>query len=85
MPLDSLDEDGLPKNPDLQLMQWRFMLTVDETLGVNKDETWDNLLQAIKENGDNLTHGCRLYSFDRILLPSLPPSLLPLTRYDFIL
>lgn len=55
MPLDGLDEDGLPKNPDLQLMQWRFLLTVDDVLGVNKDETWDNLLQAVKENGENST------------------------------
>ena len=55
MPLDGLDEGGLPKNPDLQLMQWRFLLTVDDVLGVNKDETWDNLLQAVKENGESLT------------------------------
>ena len=55
MPLDGLDEGGLPKNPDLQLMQWRFLLTVDDVLGVNKDETWDNLLQAVKENGESLS------------------------------
>ena len=52
MPIEVLDEDGLPKNPDLQLVQWRFLLSVDETMGVNKDDVWANLLQAIKENGE---------------------------------
>lgn len=50
MPLEGIDEDGLPKNPDLQLMQWRFLLTA-ETTGVDKDAIWESLLQAIKENG----------------------------------
>lgn len=52
MPMDVLDEDGLPKNPDLQLMQWRFLLTVDDSTGVNKSSTWEKLLDAIKENGE---------------------------------
>ena len=52
MPIEVLDEDGLPKNPDLQLVQWRFLLSVDETMGVNKDDVWASLLQAIKENGE---------------------------------
>lgn len=50
MPIEGLDEEGLPKNPDLQLMQWRFLLTVDESMGVNKEEIWENLMQAVKEN-----------------------------------
>lgn len=51
MPLEGIDEDGLPKNPDLQLMQWRFLLTA-ETTGIDKDAIWESLLQAIKENGE---------------------------------
>ena len=51
MPLEGVDEDGLPKNPDLQLMQWRFLLSVDDRMGVNKDSIWEKLLEAIKENG----------------------------------
>ena len=50
MPLNEMDEDGLPKNPDLQLMQWRFLLAVDVRMGVNKNATWEKLLEAIKEN-----------------------------------
>ena len=51
MPIDGVEEDGLPKNPDLQLMQWRFLLTVDEAMGINKNDTWEKLLHAVKENG----------------------------------
>lgn len=50
MPIEGLDEEGLPKNPDLQLMQWRFLLTVDDSMGVNKEEIWEKLMQAVKEN-----------------------------------
>lgn len=52
MPVGAIDEDGLPKNPDLQLMQWRFLLMADETMGINKDDAWENLLRAVKENGE---------------------------------
>lgn len=55
MPLEGIDEDGLPKNPDLQLMQWRFLLT-SETADIDKDAIWESLLQAIKENGELVTH-----------------------------
>ena len=51
MPVDAVDEEGLPKNPDLQLMQWRFLLSVDDSVGVNKNDAWEKLLEAIKENG----------------------------------
>lgn len=51
MPTDAIDEDGLPKNPDLQLMQWRFLLSVDDMMGINKDAAREKLLEAIKENG----------------------------------
>ena len=51
MPRESVDEEGLPKNPDLQLVQWRFLLSADDSVGVNKNAIWDQLLEAIKENG----------------------------------
>ncbi|CAI8044246.1 26S proteasome non-ATPase regulatory subunit 6 [Geodia barretti] len=50
MPMESVDEEGLPKNPDLQLVQWRFLLSADDSVGVNKNAIWDQLLEAIKEN-----------------------------------
>lgn len=74
MPLEGIDEDGLPKNPDLQLMQWRFLLT-SETTGVDKDGIWESLLQAIKENGEVARDP--LYCANMFPLP-LPPSSLPL-------
>ena len=51
MPMEPVDEEGLPKNPDLQLVQWRFLLSVDESVGINKNAVWEQLLEAIKENG----------------------------------
>lgn len=48
MPLEGLEEEGLPKNPDLSLAQLKFLLTVEE---VDKEATWSQLLTAIKENG----------------------------------
>jgi hypothetical protein len=51
MPTEPVDEEGLPKNPDLQLVQWRFLLSADDSVGVNKNATWDQLLEAIKEDG----------------------------------
>ena len=51
MPLEGLEEEGLPKNPDLSLAQLKFLLTVDE---VDKDAIWSQLLTAIKENGRDI-------------------------------
>lgn len=50
MPLEGLDEEGLPRNPNLQLAQWRFVLTLDDGL-VDKQTFWDQLLEVIKEKG----------------------------------
>lgn len=50
MPLEGLEEEGLPKNPDLQLVQWKFQLTVGEVGEAEKEEIWGKLLAAIKEN-----------------------------------
>lgn len=47
MPLEGLEEEGLPKNPDLSLAQLKFLLTVED---VDKEATWSQLLTAIKEN-----------------------------------
>ena len=49
MPLEGLDEEGLPRNPDLRLVQLRFLLTVDDGQDVDREETWQQLLEAIKE------------------------------------
>lgn len=50
MPLENLDEEGLPRNPDLQLAQLRFLLTVENET-VDKEAVWVKLLSAIKEKG----------------------------------
>ena len=55
MPLEGLEEEGLPKNPDLSLAQLKFLLTVEE---VNKEVTWTQLLTAIKENGSVIICTC---------------------------
>ena len=30
MPLENLEEQGLEKNPNLELAQWKFLLSLDE-------------------------------------------------------
>jgi len=48
MPAENLEEESLAKNPNLELAQWKFMLTTDQF----KDNIAirDNLLAAITEN-----------------------------------
>lgn len=53
MPLEGLDEEGLPKNPDLSLTNLKFLLTIDDASLVNKEEVWEKLLKSVKENGDH--------------------------------
>ena len=48
MPVDNLEEEGLPKNPNLEIAQWRYKLTAPHVL--NKEETATKMLNAIKEN-----------------------------------
>ena len=50
MPLEGLDEEGLPRNPDLSLVQLKFLLSVGDDLGVDRVKVWEQLLAAIKEN-----------------------------------
>lgn len=48
MPLENLEEEGLPKNPDLRIAQLKFLLTMD---GHRQDEKVKNeLMDAIKAN-----------------------------------
>jgi len=47
MPLEGLEEEGLPKNPDLSLAHLKFLVSVEE----DKESIWSQLLAAIKENG----------------------------------
>ena len=48
MPIENLEEEGLEKNPDLQIAQWRFTLVYVD--GVDKEEVKKKLLSSIKEN-----------------------------------
>ncbi len=56
MPIDGLDEEGLPKNPDLSLTNLKFLLTVDDAALVNRTEVWEKLLKSVKENGDHIVY-----------------------------
>uniref|UniRef100_A0A3P9Q0V1 26S proteasome non-ATPase regulatory subunit 6 n=1 Tax=Poecilia reticulata TaxID=8081 RepID=A0A3P9Q0V1_POERE len=48
MPLENLEEEGLPKNPDLRIAQLKFLLTMD---GHRRDEkVKTELMDAIKAN-----------------------------------
>lgn len=49
MPVENLEEEGLPKNPNLELAAWRFTITNPD--GKDKEEAKKRLLDAIKENG----------------------------------
>ena len=51
MPLEGLEEEGLPKIPDLKLVQLKFLLTVEDGLGVDKEATWTELLEAMTRDG----------------------------------
>lgn len=50
MPLEGLEEEGLPKIPDLQLVQWKFLLMVEDDLGIDKEQIWAKLLEAITKD-----------------------------------
>jgi len=46
MPLENLEEDGLEKNPNLELAQWKFLLSLKEHKDDQSLKT--RLLDAIK-------------------------------------
>lgn len=74
MPLEGLEEEGLPKNPDLSLAQLKFLFTVEE---VNKEAIWSQLLTAIKENGKtacNIIVLCILYNLRIAVFLSFGPT-----------
>lgn len=48
MPLENMEEEGLEKNPNLDLAQWRFLLTIDEHK--NSMELKAKLLDAIEND-----------------------------------
>lgn len=50
MPLEGLDEEGLPRNPDLSLAQKKFLLTVIDT-AEDRERIADEILTAVKEKG----------------------------------
>ena len=50
MPLEGLDEEGLPRNPDVRLAQLRFLLTAED-LKVDREAVKAELLAAITEYG----------------------------------
>lgn len=47
MPAENLEEESLAKNPNLQLAQWKFMLTTETYK--NDSQIAGNLMAAIKE------------------------------------
>ena len=49
MPLEGLEEQGLAKNPDMRLVQLRFLLSVG---GVAPEPLWTELVAAVKEKGE---------------------------------
>lgn len=50
MPLENLEEEGLPKNPDLRIAQLKFLLTMD---GHRQDAAVKTeLMDAIKANSE---------------------------------
>ncbi len=54
MPLENLEEEGLPKNPDLRIAQLKFLLTMD---GHRQDaKVKAELMDAIKANSESAYH-----------------------------
>lgn len=54
MPLENLEEEGLPKNPDLRIAQLKFLLTMDGHRQDAKVKT--ELMDAIKANSELALH-----------------------------
>ncbi|XP_064632860.1 26S proteasome non-ATPase regulatory subunit 6-like [Lineus longissimus] len=50
MPVENLEEEGLDKNPNLQLAQWRFLLGTEKN--INNKKAKHDLLEALK--ADNM-------------------------------
>jgi len=52
MPLENFEEEGLAKNPNLELAQWKFMLSTEKYR--NDSDTKAKLLEAVKAGGTDL-------------------------------
>lgn len=50
MPLENLEEEGLPKNPDLRIAQLKFLLTMEAHRQDANVKT--ELMDAIKANSE---------------------------------
>lgn len=61
MPLENLEEEGLPKNPDLRIAQLKFLLTMDGHRQDAKVKT--ELMDAIKANSELAFHFVTLHTY----------------------
>lgn len=49
MPVENLEEEGLPNNPNLNIAQWKFVITNPD--GNNKEQAKKKIMDAVKEKG----------------------------------
>jgi len=49
MPLENFEEEGLAKNPNLELAQWKFMLSTEQYK--NDSDIKTKLTDAVKAGG----------------------------------
>lgn len=59
MPLENLEEEGLPKNPDLRIAQLKFLLTLD--YHKQDAEVKTELMEAIRGNSESINRFVLLY------------------------
>lgn len=69
MPLENLEEEGLPKNPDLRIAQLKFLLTMEGHRQDVKVKT--ELMDAIKANSELASLLCPPHCLTRIHSHSL--------------
>lgn len=60
MPLEGLEDEGLPRNPNLQIAQLRFLLTQGDG---SKEEIWRPLLEGIKEKGEEMAPDSAYFNY----------------------
>lgn len=54
MPVEGLEEEGLEKNPNLELSQWKFLLTTDSYK--NDESVKKKLLNGIISDSKYFSH-----------------------------
>lgn len=69
MPLENLEEEGLPKNPDLRIAQLKFLLTMEGHRQDVKVKT--ELMDAIKANSELASLPCSSRCLTRTHLQAL--------------